>query len=60
MVRQEVVPLAIAFTTVIAIPWVLFVTLNIFALKQQVALLRAELDLLQEIRAMLKTMLERA
>ncbi len=42
----------IALAGVAMIPWVVFVTTSIYALRQQVALMRAEVDLLKRIEAL--------
>ena len=53
MISEAGAAIAVAAVTAVWLPWVVFVTLNIFALKQQVALLKQELDVLQEIRQIL-------
>lgn len=39
----------------VLIPWAVFVTANIYALRQQVALMRAELELLKRIEQLLSS-----
>lgn len=45
---------AVSAVLFIAIPWCIFVTLSIFNLKEQVALLKQEIALLRELQEVLK------
>lgn len=54
MEDSVVVSVIIALSTLIVVPWCVFVTASIFSLKQQTALIRAEVGLLNRIQKMLE------
>lgn len=54
MTPQVSVQVILGFVSVVAVPWVVFVTASIFGLRQQVALLKQEIEVLDRIHDVLK------
>jgi hypothetical protein len=54
MDQDQIVRVILAFLGTIAIPWIVFVTINIFNLKQQIALIKQEIQLLHRIETFLQ------
>lgn len=52
--RDHLVEISIAFLGLIGIPWTVFITLSIFSLRQQVALLKQEIGLLERIHKLVE------